>query len=215
MSHDSHSLGVRNPPDKKLLKDEDEGSGTISQQLEYVFGHSLGKILEEQATKIKLVEIKVKAPMRKHLMGEEVDGVWVPRFPLKMYKRAELVFQINNLNEAYELIKAIREENKRIQEEQKSLEPYNKFEGVYVITAIAVLFDDPYKTFQYFNLNPKKRAYFITYLCEKWPSEGVPFFQTEMEKRFRKAGYSKIDDRDEIFKRVKMYLPDETFIYFR
>jgi hypothetical protein len=213
MSHDSQTE-PKNFADEKLVKDESGKLSTVSQQLEYVFGHSLGKILEELATKIKLIEIKVKAPMRKHLMGEEVDGVWIPRFPLKIYKRAELVFNLKNLDEACELIKAIREENRRIKEEQKSLEPYDKFEGVYVITAVAVLFDDPYKTFLYFNLNPKKRAYFITYLCEKWPSEGTPSFQTEIEKRFRKAGYNKIDDRNEIFKRVKMYLPDETFIYF-
>nr|MDO8080418.1 hypothetical protein [Candidatus Freyarchaeota archaeon] len=216
MGYDSHSSKLGNPTNKtKLIKEEGTDFSTIPQQLEYVFGQSLGKILEEQATKIKLVEIKVKAPMRKHFMGEEVNGVWVPQFPLKMYKRAELVFQLNNLNEAYELIKAIREENKRITEEQKSLEPYDTFEGVYAITAIAVLFDDPYKTFLYLNLNPKKKVYFITYLCEKFPSEGVPPFQIEMEKRLKKGGYSKIDDRDEICKRVKMYLPDETFIYFR
>lgn len=213
MDNESHSKSGK-ITDENLVKEESRDLSTVSQQLDYVFGHSLGKILEELATKIKLIEIKVKAPMRKHLTGEEVDGVWVPRFPLKIYKRAELVFNLKNLDEAYELIKTIREENKRIREEQKSLEPYDKFEGLYVITAVAVLFDDPYKTFLYFNLNPKKRAYFITYLCEKWPSEGAPSFQTEIEKRFKKAGYSKIDDRDEIFKRVKMYLPDDSFIYF-
>jgi hypothetical protein len=216
MSYDSHSPKLGNTTKSaKLTKEEVKDSSVISQQLEYVFGVPLGKILEELATKIKLVEIKVKSPMRKHFMGEELNGVWVPRFPLKMYKRAELVFQLNNLNETYEFIKAIREENKRIKEEQKSLETYDTFEGGYAITAIAVLFDDPYRTFLYINFNPQKKTYFITYLCEKFPSEGVPSFQTEMEKKFRKAGYTKIDDREEIVKRVKMYLPDETFIYFQ
>ncbi|MBS7281648.1 MAG: hypothetical protein KIH09_17700, partial [Candidatus Freyarchaeota archaeon] len=148
---------------KQLTKGEGTHvSSSISQQLEYVFGHSLGKILEEQATKIKLIEMKVKSPMRKHFMGEVINGVWVPKFPLKSYKRAELVFQLRNLREVYELVKAIREENERIKEEQKSLEAYDTFKGGYLITAIAVLFDDPYKTFLYINLNPKKRVYFIT-----------------------------------------------------
>ncbi|MEM3587488.1 MAG: hypothetical protein QXO71_09230 [Candidatus Jordarchaeaceae archaeon] len=207
MSYGAESSKEENPTTaKQLTKGEGtDVSSSISQQLEYVFGHSLGKILEEQATKIKLIEMKVKSPMRKHFMGEVINGVWVPKFPLKSYKRAELIFQLKNSREAYELVKAIREENERIKEEQKSLEAYDTFKGGYLITAIAVLFDDPYKTFLYINLNPKKRVYFITYLCEKWPTEGVPPFHLEMEKRFRKAGYTKIEDRGEIHKRVKMY----------
>lgn len=219
MGYDSNSPKLGTPTKSKKLtkitKEESTNSSSVSEQLEYVFGQSLGNIFNELATKIKLVEIKVKSPMRKHFMGEEVNGVWVPRFPVKMYKRTELVFQLNNLNETYEFIKTIREENKKIKDEQKSLEPYNTFEGGYAITAMAVLFDDPYKTFLYINFNPEKKSYFVTYLCEKFPSEGVPPLQIEMEKRFRKAGYTKIDDRDEIVKRVKMYLPDETFIYFQ
>ncbi|MEX2722424.1 MAG: hypothetical protein Q6367_000905 [Candidatus Freyarchaeota archaeon] len=217
MSYGAESSKKENPTNGgQLTKGEGtDVSSSISQQLEYVFGQSLGKILEEQATKIKLIEMKVKSPMRKHFMGEVINGVWVPKFPLKSYKRAELIFQLRNLKEAYELVKAIREENERIKEEQKSLEAYDTFKGGYLITAIAVLFDDPYKTFLYINFNPKKRVYFITYLCEKWPTEGVPPFHVEMEKRFKKAGYTKIEDREEIHKRVKMYLPDESFIYFR
>ena len=218
MGYDSHTSEIENPTSKTESLAKEEGtdlSSSISQQLEYVFGQSVGKILEEKATKITLIEIKVKSPMRKHFMGEEVEGVWIPKFPLKMYRRAELVFQLKNVHEAYELIKSIVEENNRIKKEQKTLEPYDTFKGGYVVTAIAVLFDDPYRTFLYANFSPKKRVYFITYLCEKWPSEGVPVFHTEMEKRFKKAGYTKIEDRDEICKRVKMYLPDESFIYFR
>lgn len=216
MEYDSDTSNLKNTTGKQLIKEVDEDSGvSIPQMLEYVFGRSVGSILEEKATSVKLIEIKVKSPMRKHFMGEEVDGVWIPKFPLKLYKRAELVFQLKNLQEAYELIKSIVKENKRIKEEQKSLESYDSYRGGYVVTAMAVLFDDPYRTFLYANFSPHKRVYFITYLCEKWPSEGVPLFHTEMEKRFKKGGYTKIEDRDEICKRVKMYLPDESFIYFR
>ena len=197
------------------MVEEEDVNTRFSRELEYIFGQSLGQVLEEQARKVKLIEVKVKSPMRKHFMGKEVDGVWIPRFRLKTYKRAELVFQLNNLHEAYELIKAIKEENKRLKVEQKSLESYDTYEGRYMVTAIAVLFDDPYRTFLYINFSPKKKVYFITYLCEKWPSKGVPEFHKEMEKRFKEAGYTKIEDRDEIHKRVKMYLPDESFIYFQ
>lgn len=215
MGYESPTAGSKNSTNSKQLIDEDKDSiSFISQKLEYVFGESLGEIIEKQASKVKLIEIKVKSPMRKHFGGKEVDGVWIPQFPLKLYKRAELVFQLKNVHEAYELIKSIKEENKRIREEQKSLEPYNTYRGQYMVTEMAVLFDDPYRTFLYANFSPKKKLYFMTYLCEKWPSEGVPAFHHEIEKRFKKAGYTKIENRDEIYKRVKMYLPDESFIYF-
>ncbi len=215
MGYDSYSSEQKNPTDTETsIKKEVDFKSSIPRKLEYVFGQSLGEIIEDQASKIKLIEVKVKSPMRKHFVGEEVEGVWIPKFPLKMYKRAELVFQLKNVHEAYELIKSIKEENKRIKEEQKSLEPYDAYRGGYMVTEIAILFDDPYRTFLYANFSPKKKVYFITYLCEKWPSEGIPIFHKEMEKRFKKADYTKIESRDEIFKRVKMYLPDESFIYF-
>ena len=84
-----------------------------------------------------------------------------------------------------------------------------------MVTEVAVLFDDSYRTFLYANFSPKKKVYFITYLREKWLSEGVTDFHAEMEKWFKSAGFTKIENRDEIFNRVKMYLPDESFIYFR
>lgn len=215
MGYNSYSSEQKNPTDTETsTKKEVDFKSSIPRKLEYVFGQSLGEIIEEQASKIKLIEVKVKSPMRKHFVGEEVEGVWIPKFPLKMYKRAELVFQLKNVHEAYELIKSIKKENKRIKEEQKSLEPYDAYRGGYMVTEIAILFDDPYRTFLYANFSPKKKVYFITYLCEKWPSEGIPIFHKEMEKRFKKGNYTKIESRDEIFKRVKMYLPDESFIYF-
>ncbi|MHA1580622.1 MAG: hypothetical protein ACTSUQ_13485 [Candidatus Freyarchaeota archaeon] len=211
---DHPELSVEGNHTGDVAKEEDLNS-YVSRELEYLFGQPLGRVLEELARKVKLIEIKVKAPMRKHFMGEEVDGVWIPRFRVKSYKRAELVFQLNNVHEAYELIKAIREENRRLKMEQKSLEFYDTNEGRYVVTAIAVLFDDLYRTFLYINFSPKKKVYFITYLCGKWPAGGVPEFHKEMEKMFMEAGYTKIEDREEICKRVKMYLPDESFIYFQ
>lgn len=83
MGYDSNNSKQENPTNntETSIKEEDIAfKSSIPRELKYIFGQSLGRIIEEQASKIKLIEVKVKSPMRKHFGGEEVEGVWIPHF---------------------------------------------------------------------------------------------------------------------------------------
>ncbi|MHA1606076.1 MAG: hypothetical protein ACTSWP_00795 [Candidatus Freyarchaeota archaeon] len=200
--------------DKKRVDEAD--ARALAQILEYLFRVPMDEEIGRKAAEIDHIELMARAPMKPHFEGTIAD-TWIPKFTVTEYKGETLKFYLKDLYETAELMKTIWEENKKLKKiaEELRLERNPRYHGKYMVTSVAVFFNDEYNSFFYMNYDPKKRTYFFAYPKRTAPRE-VPPLQLKWEERLRKLGYKKMVDEKEIKKVMRQYFKGrmEPFIFF-